>query len=486
MTAAGRKTMRRQLVVIYGSLLMAVLFALTVPLAITSLDRAGERMTADRLADASYLAAIAGPAIRTGELVTLATTLSRYEEVYGMRAFVVDVDLALASSPGRGRHFPLKTEVRSTTDVESAGLRTAIDQALAGDQVTSPPRIWPWGPRQLTVAVPVRDNGQVVGAVVTLSPTERLRSAAARTWMLLAAMDLVPIALGLLAATKLARWTLQPVKDLDSAAHALAAGAHGVRVHADAGPSELRWLAMAFNHMVDTVTDAFTRQREFVSHASHQLRNPLTALMLRLEELGEQPMSNEGREQYRFAIEEVVRLRGILDALLAMARAERGSGNTESVDAVALARSRIDAWRPLAQAKNVTLTLVAPANPVAVLSVATGLEQTLDALLDNALKFGARTVTVQVTAGTHPQVHVVDDGPGITSAHLKQAPERFWRAPDTQNLPGHGLGLAIATALTTAAGGTLSLRNANQGGLDVGLELVSDYVRETVDPPTIH
>jgi signal transduction histidine kinase len=83
-------------------------------------------------------------------------------------------------------------------------------------------------------------------------------------------------------------------------------------------------------------------------------------------------------------------------------------------------------------------------------------------------------VTVDVVPqGDTVELHVVDDGPGLCDDDRRKASERFWRAPDTQNIDGSGLGLPIATALVEASGGKLDLLPAVPRGLDARLSLPS-------------
>src|SRR2546430_14458836 len=107
--------------------------------------------------------------------------------------------------------------------------------------------------------------------------------------------------------------------------------------------------------MAEDVTDALERQRAFVAQASHQLRNPLTALRLRVEELGGFIADPAGTDEHRLAGEETDRLRRILDGLLALAQAERGQHRTEAVDAGETGGDRGAGWAALADKRGVTL-----------------------------------------------------------------------------------------------------------------------------------
>jgi signal transduction histidine kinase len=234
-------------------------------------------------------------------------------------------------------------------------------------------------------------------------------------------------------------------------------------------------LTRSFNDMAERVTDSLRRQRDFVAQASHQMRNPLTTLMLRVEELGAFIEESAGRADHRMALEETMRLGRILDGLLALAKAERGQETLEASDAAQTAEERVAAWLPLAIRREITLTCTRP-EQARVLAVPTAVGQSLDALIDNALKFAGvgAVVRVEVRAenGT-VDVHVIDDGPGLSDESRQRANERFWRAPDVQNVDGAGLGLPIAMVLVESSGGRLDLLPAVPAGLDVRLRFLA-------------
>ncbi|WP_430786681.1 sensor histidine kinase [Actinoplanes sp. G11-F43] len=444
--------MRRRLVVTYLLLLCITLLALEIPLAVTVASRETERAVADRLADATRFASLAAPAVRSGELDTLTEELRRYQELYGIGTMLVDQDQRLLSVYGS---FPEHPE-------------PAIRGALAGHQVGSPATLWPWEREPLVVAVPISDGGAVLGVILTVSPTDRSRRAVLSVWLVLALVGVLAVAACLTTAHRLAGWVLKPVTGLDAAAHEIAAGDSAARVPPGLGPPELRRLSASFNEMADAVSEAMQRQREFVAHASHQLRNPLTVLRLRIEDLGSHYDDEYLRADRESALEETDRLAGVLDGLLALAQAERGRPGLEIADAAGLTTDRVKAWLPLAERRGVDLTADVPDEPVPIRSVATALDQALDALIDNALKFtppGGR-VEVELTATDGgAEVTVRDTGPGMTADQCRQATERFWRAPDAQNVDGAGLGLSIVTVLVEASGGRFTLAPADSGGL---------------------
>ncbi|MFU8873776.1 ATP-binding protein [Micromonospora sp. SL4-19] len=446
--------MRRRLVISYLLLMVLVLLALETPLAATLATRETERVRADRLADATRFASLAGPALRGGGAGLLDGELTAYDDLYGIGAAVVDRDS--------------RTVTASASWEPGPGTATALDTALAGQQFSGPDSVWPWVNVPLVVAVPINDGGEVLGAVVTATPSDKVRRTVTTWWLVLAAIGLLAVLACISTAFGLAGWVLRPVTELDAVTHEIAEGDRGARVRPRLGPPELRRLAASFNNMADVVSDVMDRQRAFVAHASHQLRNPLTALRLRVEELGPSLTDADGRTEHRLALEETDRLATLLDALLTLARAEREENQRVTVDAAEVAASRVAAWLPLARHRSVTLRLDTVEAPAYARTVPTAIDQVLDALIDNAVKFsgagGEVTVTVHAADGG-TVLRVRDNGPGMTTSQLDQATERFWRAPDAQNVDGAGLGLTIVAVLVDASDGRLTMRQGEPRGL---------------------
>jgi signal transduction histidine kinase len=219
--------------------------------------------------------------------------------------------------------------------------------------------------------------------------------------------------------------------------------------------------------MAGTVAQAYSTQRAFVADASHQLRNPLTALRLRLSNL-EGHVAVPAVDDHVAALEEAERLSTLLDGLLALARAERTAPLGE-VDVDAGVDDRVDAWRPLAEHSGLELRRegergLRATGPAGVV------ETVLDAVLDNAVKFTPAGGRVVVTTGVDDDrvaVRVQDTGPGLPPDELDRALDRFWRSPGQINTEGSGLGLAIAARTLEVAGGELHLELPADGGLRV-------------------
>lgn len=455
--------MRTRLLPLLIVLMAGVLLALGFPLAASLAAAQQQRVVVDRIDDTARFAALAQYVSTdgSGERVrTLRTELLQYHDVYGIRAGVFDRDGEPIASAPEGWTLP--------TGGESF---TAYSEALAGRRSHDPKQIWPWQHRSLSVASPVVRDGDVVAVVLTESPTGAMRSRILRGWLLLAAGELAAMIVAVMAAFRLTGWVLRPVRVLDRVTHDIATGRMKSRVAVSGGPPELRRLARSFNEMADNVEEVLDQQRAFVADASHQLRNPLSALLLRIELLGlELP---EGHEEIASVREEGKRLASVLDDLLGLATAEHAEANLALIDVAALAAERVEAWRPVAERDGVELAyegaaaVTGWADPVALSSA-------LDAVIDNALKFTPSGERVRVGAALRGcpgaiEVTVADGGPGLTEDELARIGDRFWRSPRHQNVDGSGLGLSIARVLLTQGGGGIAYAPNEPHGLRVTL-----------------
>lgn len=280
--------MRTRLLPLLIVLMASVLLALGFPLAVSVAAAQQQGVVIDRIDDTARFAALAQFITERTHGYderrrTLQTELETYDSVYGIRAgvFYRD-DSAMAKAPATWR-----------LPVEGEG-REAFNEALLGRRSHDPPQVWPWQDGRVVVASPVVRDGDVIAVVVIDSPTAQMRSDTLRGWLVIAAGEVVAMLVAVGAAIRLTGWVLLPVRTLDVAAHDIASGRMRSRVAASGGPPELRRLARSFNEMADNVEDVLEQQRAFVADASHQLRNPLAALLLRIELLAlELPEGNE-------------------------------------------------------------------------------------------------------------------------------------------------------------------------------------------------
>ncbi|WP_051580120.1 sensor histidine kinase [Pseudonocardia acaciae] len=453
--------MRRRLLVTVMVMVAMVLVGLGVPLALSDARTATQRQFVDRLADTVRFASLSQRAVVEDDPSAVAAEMRRYDEVYG-------IAVVLLSRDGR----PL-AESRPGLAVADAD---RVSVALTGRRSEPYPAIMPWTEGAMLLAEPVLVDGEVRGAAVTVSPTGALRNELLAEWLVLLAAGLIALGLAALAALPVVRWIMRPVQLLDSGlprvAAAVLAGRAAEPVGDGRGPAELRRLIGSFDKMAATVSQALAAQRGFVADASHQLRNPLTALRLRLNNL-DSHVDPTAAEEHQAAMEEADRLADVLDGLLALAKAERAAAEAETIELDRALDDRLDAWGVLAEHERLALRRTGDTGLRAHAPAGT-VETVLDAVLDNAIKFsppGGEIVVRTEADGEDVLVSVRDHGPGLSEDELERATDRFWRSPSQHNVEGSGLGLAIARSSARQCGGELSLRRPSGGGLRVVLRL---------------
>jgi len=326
------------------------------------------------------------------------------------------------------------------------------------------------------VAMPVIGQGPlaftVVGTVLLARPTKSLDNEILALWVILGSVAAVAIIAAALLAFGLARWVSRPLKGLDAAARRLADGDLAIRAKVGSGPPELRRLGTTFNTMAGRLEALVHGNRAVIADVSHQLRTPLAALRLRLDLLAADTAQSDPDTAHELAgaLDELARLSRLVDGLLAVARAENVVPVPVAVDVAAVLRERVAAWHPVADDRDIRLTVTPPwAEPVLAWIGEGHLEQVLDNLIANALEALSAGRHVAVTAKVTTagaRITVADDGPGMDAEDRERAFLRF----TTSNPNGTGLGLAIVHRLVTSNGGTAWLTETPGGGLTAILE----------------
>ena len=451
--------MTRRLVLSYLAVTVAVLALFEIPLAIFYQQREQDRLTVDAERDATVLATIYEDALERG-FDPDPRPAQDYADDTGVRAVVVDVDgISVVDTDGNGaRDFSTRPEMREAlTGRRTSGTRFSdtLDTEL------------------LYVAVPVASGGVVHGALRLTLDTHEVTERVHRFWLGLVIVGVI-IALAMAAVgTVIARSVTRPVRRLRSTADRFSLGDLTPSIPDERAPPELAALEDAMNQMARRLDELIDRQRSFVADASHQLRTPLTALRLRLENLQHDARGTTDPAQIDAAIGETVRLGDLVEDLLVLARTEQTRA-AAPVDLTAIVRERVDTWTATADAHRVTLRLVAPAERVTGVAVPGGIEQALDNLLDNAVRAAPSdsTVTVSIVAGERAhEIVVADHGEGLGDEDKPRALARFWRGDGTGE--GTGLGLAICQAIVEAGGGRMRLTDNDPTGLVVTLVVLA-------------
>lgn len=451
--------MTKRLLVGYLTITIVVLLLLELPLAIFYSQREVERFTSAVEHDASVIASIYEDDLQTGAALNPQAALL-YTSRTGARVVIVD---ALGISQ-------IDTEQSVPRDLST---RPEIAQALAGRRASGTRYSSTLGTDIVYVALPITSSGVVHGALRVTLDTTKVDASVHRFWFGLVLIGLGVLALMAVVGWLIARSVTRPVRRLERAAARFAEGDLTVQDTQHEGPAELRALSTTMTTMAERLAAMLDEQRSFVADASHQLRTPLTALRLRLENL-QSRLPDADADELETAIEETTRLATLVGDLLQLARADQGGQQVASVDLAQIARDRVDTWSALAEISDVRLRVNGTDAPVHATAVVGAAEQIFDNSLDNALNVSAAGDEIVVTVVRRDGkclLSIADQGPGLSDDDKARAVRRFWRK--TERTPGTGLGLAIAVALAHASGGTLTLTDAEPHGLVVTLELTT-------------
>jgi signal transduction histidine kinase len=236
---------------------------------------------------------------------------------------------------------------------------------------------------------------------------------------------------------------------------------------------EVARLAESFDDLLARLAEAFARERQFISDASHELKTPLTSINANAQMLlrwaDQDPTIR--RESLDTIVRESADLAGMVNGMLTLAKADRGDEIPKEPLSLAQIVSEVTQnAMPRAAEKQIELRFSHSGTPI-VYGDANLLRQLAGNLIDNALKFseGGR---VDVSVGNDAQsawIDVSDTGPGIPEAELSHVFERFYRTDKarSRSVPGTGLGLAIVRSIARVHGGSATAGTAPGGGARV-------------------
>jgi signal transduction histidine kinase len=259
----------------------------------------------------------------------------------------------------------------------------------------------------------------------------------------------------------LAGRALRPVESIRAEAAAITATTMHRRVPEPETSDEVGRLAQTMNAMLDRLEESSTRQRQFISDASHELRSPVAAIRAQLEVALRRGGQADWPQVARRVLDEDARLEVAVGELLELARIEEGA-DVEAVDVdlddvvleeatrvrpVGIDTSQVSAGRVAGDARQ--------------------LSRLVRNLLDNAAAHARSRVAVAVTAtGGEVRLVVDDDGPGVPPEERERVFERFTRLDEGRGRDGGGagLGLAMVRAIAERHGGAVDVGDASIGG----------------------
>lgn len=299
---------------------------------------------------------------------------------------------------------------------------------------------------EVAQAVDVRDDQAEAAAEAALLPS----------------LLLLPVLAGVIALV--IRTLLQPIRAVAATIARRGALSDGA-VDARALPSEVLPMVEEINRLLERQREALERETAFIADAAHALRTPLAALQLQADVLDGSPNSDERAARLSALRAGIRRAAHLSDQLLSLARIDaRSAAIEESNDLDGTVREVAALYtEPLASAQGMLeMNLRAQ---VRVRGDKRRLLLIFGNLLDNALRHtpsGGRLVIAAFADQAHGHVEIQDEGPGLAPEELTRVFQRFYRVPHA-NGDGSGLGLTTVRSLVTQLGGTVALRNRQDG-----------------------
>ena len=357
-------------------------------------------------------------------------------------------------------------------DSEAQKLASIVDSRLIGDARVSGEilKAQVTGQRYAVIRIPGKDpievgtkpGGDVIHAkvkgeegetVIVQEPRSSVTREVGRTLLIIAAVALLAIVAAVLLAVRQANRLASPLTDLAETAERLGSGDPRPR-HKRYGVPELDRVADVLDSSAERIARMLTAERRLAADASHQLRTPLTALSMRLEEITLTDDPDTVKEEATIALTQVERLTDVVERLLTNARDPR-TGSAVTFDLDEVIKQQLEEWRPAYRSAGRAIVssgkrhLRAVGTPGAV-------AQVLAALIENSLMHGGGTVALRTrVTGNQAVIEVTDEGSGVPA---DLGARIFERAISGRN--STGIGLAVARDLAEADGGRLEMLQA--------------------------
>jgi len=291
------------------------------------------------------------------------------------------------------------------------------------------------------------------GSVTVLEGPARVRQSQLISTLSIVAIVLVVGAIAAVVAVRESRRLARPLAELADRAARLGSG--DLRTSGDRyGIPELDRVAEALDDSAVELNRAAEQSRSRIVDVSHQLRTPLTALSMRLEEIRREPNLGSVRREAVAALEQLERLTGVVETMLVGPRAFGRAPAETRLDAVV--RQQLVEWMPSYELAGRDLSF--QGEPDVVVKAPNGsVSQVLATLLENSLRHGGGATTVMVRHSEGAVVvEVADEGEGVPAALVPRVFER-----SVSGSGGSGVGLALARATAESVGGRLELTTSS-------------------------
>ena len=377
----------------------------------------------------------------------------------------------LAGLRGRIESALRRSTDRPVTSPAPAGTPPEVRAALDG-RYGAATRETP-GQRSMTFfsAVPVRKDGEVIGAVVASQSTIKILTALYAVRLRIFAIVIGSLAAAALLTALAAATIVRPLTRLRRRAAEIA-GRRGAMPSVFPGATrkdEIGDLARALGELSRRTNDHIELLHTFSADVSHELKNPLASIRTAAEMMADAESPEERRRFHDLMVRDVARLERLVSGLRDVARVEGQieADITETIDLRSLLSDLVSAADATAP-EGRHVRLVGSPGPLHVVASRERLAQVFENLLANAVSFTPAVSTVRVTPtekGSRAIVVVEDEGSGIPEAHLERIFGRFFSYRPAESRREHvGLGLAIAKQIVESYGGTIAAANRQSGG----------------------
>jgi signal transduction histidine kinase len=380
----------------------------------------------------------------------------------------------------------LRADTTSRLEREADGAAGVLDDRIERGQHISPSLLRKLGPHSHRIVV-TTNSGQTIssrpalavsvlavhsgvaigGSVVAQAPVAELNERVHHEWLLIAALGLAGVFTATLLAAVQARRLAQPLEAIARRSVRLGEGDFSVRM-GHFGIPEIDAIAQGLDTTAARIAQLVAREREFSANVSHQLRTPLTALRLRIEEAGAASDLPGRQAELDVALKEADRLEATISDLLAYAR-HSNTGEPIRINLGTVAHEHAGTWRSVFANAGRSLEVETSKNVLTQASPGT-VGQVLDVLLDNALRHGTGPTRIKVTKDRRvASVIVADGGSGIADDERERIFDR-----GASGAGGTGIGLHLARTLAEADHGTLKAAEGKSTRFELRLPLYAD------------
>jgi signal transduction histidine kinase len=399
----------------------------------------------------------------------------------------------------------ISSSAQERVDSEAVRLASIVDSRLLGaenvtaqilrSQVTAGEYAVVRIPGKPPITLGTRPRGQVIRAaaegeqgetVTVMEPRSTVSREVGRTLLIIGLVALLAVVAAVLLAVRQANRLASPLTDLVRTAERLGSGDPRPR-HKRYGVPELDRVADVLDSSAERIARMLTAERRLAADASHQLRTPLTALSMRLEEITLTDDPDTVKEEATIALTQVERLTDVVERLLTNSRDPR-TGSAVTFDLDEVIQQQLAEWRPAY--RNVGRAIVSSGKRhLNAVGTPGAVAQVLAALIENSLMHGGGTVALRTrVTGNQAVVEVTDEGPGVPADLGARIFERTISGRNST-----GIGLAVARDLAEADGGRLELLQQHPPVFALFLSRVvrsrKDHLRKgdphKDDPPTV-